>query len=170
MKRISIIVAVASNGAIGKDNDLLWHIPEDFRWFRKHTKGNTVVMGRNTWESLPNRPLKGRTNIVISDRPDDDYDDCIVVSSVSEAIDKMSDTGENFIIGGGSVYRQFLPLAGKFYLTRVHREFDADVFFPEFDIREWKEVYREDHPEKDPENIGYSFIIYERVSRANPDN
>jgi dihydrofolate reductase len=164
MKKISIIVAVASNGAIGKDNDLLWHIPEDFQWFKKHTKGNTVIMGRNTWESLPVRPLKGRTNIVISDRHDDEYEGCTVVSSIDEAIKEMSDERENFIIGGGSIYRQFLPLADKFYLTRVHREFDADVFFPDFNKDQWKEVFREDHPENESQSPGYSFIIYDRVS------
>ena len=123
MKAISIIVAVASNGAIGLNNDLLWHIPEDFKWFKKHTFGNPVIMGRNTWESLPVRPLPGRLNIVISDNPNDSYEGCEIVGSIEESIEKMSDEKENFIIGGGSVYRQFLPLANKFYLTRVHREF-----------------------------------------------
>ncbi len=162
MKIISIIVAVASNGAIGKDNDLLWHIPEDFKWFKKHTKGNTVVMGKKTWESLPARPLPGRINIVISDDPSDYFEGAEMAGSIQEAIDKMSEDKENFIIGGGSIYGQFLPLADKFYLTRVHCDFDADIFFPDFDIEDWKEVYHEEHPEKEPNNLGFTFLIYER--------
>ena len=162
MKIISIIVAVASNGAIGKDNDLLWHIPEDFKWFKKHTKGNTVVMGKKTWESLPARPLPGRINIVISDDPSDYFEGAEMAGSIQEAIDKMSEDKENFIIGGGSIYGQFLPLADKFYLTRVHCDFDADIFFPDFDVDDWKEVYHEEHPEKEPNNLGFTFLIYER--------
>lgn len=162
MKKISIIVAVASNGAIGKNNELLWHIPEDFQWFKKHTSGHTVVMGRNTWESLPLRPLPGRTNIVITDQANDNFGGCVIVSSIEEAIDKMDAKGENFIIGGGSVYGQFMPLAQKFYLTRVHRDFDADIYFPEYDLSEWEEIFREDYPETGPDKPGYSFIIYER--------
>jgi len=162
MKIISIIVAVAANGAIGKDNDLLWHIPEDFKWFKKHTGGHTVVMGKRTWESLPLRPLPGRKNIVISDDPGDCFEGCTMVGSIEEAIKMMQDDDENFIIGGGMVYRQFLPLSHKLYLTRVHREFEADIFFPEIDSSEWKEIYREDHPEKDGVKLGYSFLIYER--------
>ena len=164
MKTISIIVAVARNGAIGLNNELLWHIPEDFKWFKMHTRGNTGIMGRNTWLSLPTRPLPGRTNIVISDNPDDNFDGAIMVGSISESIEKMSEAGENFIIGGGSIYAQFMPLAHKFYLTRVHKDFEADVFYPDFDPAEWKEVYKEDHPEKEPGKIGYTFYIYERIS------
>ena len=163
MKTISLIVAVASNGAIGKDNDLLWYIPDDFKWFKKHTKGSTVVMGRKTWESLPVRPLPGRINIVISDDPNDKFEGAVMVGSIKEAIDKMSEGRENFIIGGGSIYGQFLPLAHKFYLTRVHRDFEADVFFPDFNISDWKEIYREEHPEKEPDKLGFTFLIFEKA-------
>jgi len=169
MKIISIIVAVASNGAIGKNNDLLWHIPEDFKWFKKHTLGNPVIMGKKTWESLPRKPLPGRTNIVISDDPSDCYDSCITVGSIPEAIERMSDEKENFIIGGGMIYRQFLPLADRLYLTRVHKDFEADIFFPELDLNIWKEVYREEHPEKEPEKLGFSFLIYHRTGFCEPE-
>ncbi len=163
MMTISLIVAVASNGAIGKDNDLLWYIPDDFKWFKKHTKGSTVVMGRKTWESLPVRPLPGRINIVISDDPNDKFEGAVMVGSIKEAIEKMSEGRENFIIGGGSIYGQFLPLAHKFYLTRVHRDFEADVFFPDFNISDWKEIYREEHPEKEPDKLGFTFLIFEKA-------
>jgi len=162
MKIISIIVAIGRNREIGKNNDLLWHIPEDFRWFKKHTKGHTVVMGKKTWESLPNKPLPGRINIVISDDPEDNFDGCLMAGSIEDAINQMTDDQENFIIGGGSIYGQFMPFAHKFYLTRVHKNFDADTFFPEFDLDDWTEVFREDHPEKDPERLGFTFYIYER--------
>lgn len=162
MKIISIIVAVANNGAIGKDNDLLWHISEDFKWFKKHTRGHTVVMGKKTWESLPIRPLPGRTNIVITDNPSDKFEGAVVVGSIEEAISKMKEGEENFIIGGGSIYGQFLPLAHKFYLTRVHRDFEADIFFPDFIESEWKETFREEHLSNKPEILGYTFLIYER--------
>lgn len=162
MKTISIIVAVAENGAIGKDNDLLWHISEDFKWFKSHTRGHAVVMGKKTWESLPIRPLPGRTNIVISDTPSDKFEGAVVVGSIQEAVDQMKEGEESFIIGGGSIYSQFLPLAHKFYLTRVHRDFDADIFFPEFDESDWNETFREEHLSKDPDVLGFTFLIYER--------
>ena len=159
-KPISIIVAVARNWAIGMNNQLLWHIPEDFRWFKKHTAGHPVVMGRRTWESLPVKPLKGRKNIVITDDPRDCFPGTFCVGSIEEAVNQMDTEEENFIIGGGMVYRQFLPLAQKVYLTVVDREFDADVWFPVLDGREWKETYREEHPEGDP---GYTFLIFTRI-------
>ena len=157
--RISLIVAVASNGAIGVGNNLLWHIPEDFRWFKKHTRGHAVVMGKRTWESLPVKPLPGRKNIVLSDEPGDYFEGGTSAGSIPEAISLMDPDSENFIIGGGTIYRQFLPLAQKLYITRVHRDYDADTWFPEISVEEWKERFREDHPEGDP---AYSFLIYER--------
>jgi len=159
-KTISIIVAIARNRGIGLNNRLLWHIPEDFRWFKKHTSGHPVVMGRRTWESLTHKPLPGRTNIVITSHPGDCFSGAICVGSVEEAVDQMETEGENFIIGGETVYRQFLALAQKVYLTVVDRDFDADVWFPELDIKEWKEVFREAHLEGDP---GYTFLIFERI-------
>ncbi|TSA38071.1 MAG: dihydrofolate reductase [Porphyromonadaceae bacterium] len=160
-KPISIIVAVARNWAIGLNNQLLWHIPEDFRWFKKHTAGHPVVMGKRTWESLPVKPLPGRKNVVITDDPLDCFPGAIGVGSIEAAVNQMDANEENFIIGGAMVYRQFLPLAQKVYLTMVDREFDADVWFPEPDTREWKETYREEHLKNEP---GYTFLIFERIS------
>jgi len=162
MKKISIIVAVAANWAIGKDNDLLWHISNDLKWFKKHTSGNPVIMGKKTWDSLPVKPLPQRLNIVISDNPQDSYDGCQTVGSIDEAINNMDREKENFIIGGGSVYTQFLPRAQKLYLTKVHKEFDADIFFPEVNMNEWEEIFREDHPESAGNHLAYSFLILER--------
>jgi dihydrofolate reductase len=159
-KPISIIVAVARNWAIGMNNKLLWHIPEDFRWFRKHTTGHPVVMGKRTWESLPGKPLPGRINIVITDDPGDCFPGTICVDSIESAINQMDSERENFIIGGGMVYRQFLPLAQKVYLTVIERDFDADVWFPELNPGEWKETYREEHLDHEP---GYTFLILNRI-------
>jgi len=160
-KPISIIVAVARNWAIGANNQLLWHIPEDFKWFKKHTQGHPVIMGRRTWESLPLKPLPGRKNIVITDVPGDCFPGTICVGSPDAAIALMDEQQENFIIGGGMVYRQFLPKAQKVYLTVVDRDFDADTWFPEIADNEWEEVLRESHPEGNP---GYTFLIFERKS------
>ncbi len=159
-KPVSIIVAVARNWAIGMNNQLLWHIPEDFRWFKKHTHGHPVIMGRRTWESLPVKPLPGRKNIIITDVPGDCFPGTTCVGSVLEATGIMDSHQENFIIGGGMVYRQFLPIAQKVYLTVVDRDFEADTWFPELLPEQWKEVYREPHLDGDP---GYTFLIYDRI-------
>jgi dihydrofolate reductase len=161
MKNISIIVAVAQNNAIGKDNRLLWHISDDMKRFKKITVGHTVIMGKNTYNSLPNRPLKDRVNIVISDNQADRFDGCEMAFSIEEAISKCRDYNECFIIGGASVYRQFFPYASTIYLTKVHKEFEADTFFPEIKPEEWFEVSREDV--KDVQNdFSYSYIILKR--------
>jgi len=141
---ISIIVAIAENFAIGKNNDLLFHLPNDLKRFKQITSGKTLIMGRNTLLSLPKWPLPNRRHIVITDKPDDQFPGCEVVYSIGEAIEKVKNEPEVFIIGGGSVYRQFYPLAAKLYLTLVHKSFDADVFFPEIDFSEWEELSRED--------------------------
>ncbi len=161
-KPISIIVAVASNMAIGKDNDLLWHISDDLKRFKRLTTGHTVVMGKRTFYSLPVRPLPNRKNIVLTDVENEKIEGCTMAYSIEDAIEKMDSGNENFVMGGGSIYRQFLPLAQKLYITRVHRAFDADTFFPEIDTEIWKLVSRED---KEPEKEGgfsFSYEVYEK--------
>lgn len=143
-KNISIIVAVAENFAIGKDNDLLFHLPNDLKRFKKITSGHTLIMGRNTLLSLPKWPLPNRRHIVITDSREDNFKGCELVYSLDQAIDKVENEEEAFVIGGGLVYRQFYPIAGKLYLTLVHKSFKADTFFPEIDFNEWQEVERED--------------------------
>jgi dihydrofolate reductase len=117
-------------------------------------------MGRRTWESLPVKPLPGRKNIIITDDPDDCFPGTTCVGSIESAVSEMDSYQENFIIGGGMVYRQFLPLSQKVYLTVVDKDFDADVWFPELDPKEWKETFRESHTDKEP---GYTFLIFERI-------
>lgn len=162
MKKISIIVAIAKNYAIGKNNELLWHISEDLKRFKRLTTGHQVIMGKRTYESLPVRPLKNRTNIVITDNPGEVFDGCITVYSIDEALAYCNEKEESFIIGGGSVYRQFLPLANKLYLTWVDKEFEADTFFPEIDFSEWKLSEKEEHFSESPNDFSYTFLIYEK--------
>jgi dihydrofolate reductase len=158
---ISIIVAIAENFAIGKNNDLLFHLPNDLKHFKEITTGKTIIMGRNTLLSLPKWPLPNRRHIVITDKKDDNFPGCETVFSIDEAIEKVKDEPEAFIIGGGMIYRQFFPLAGKLYLTVVHQPFEADIFFPEVIYSEWDEVSREDfYDEKN--GFAYSYINLER--------
>ena len=163
MTNISIIVAVAKNNAIGKDNKLLWHLSEDLKRFKKLTSGHYIIMGKNTYFSLPKRPLPNRTNVVITDIPGEQIDDCIMAYSIEDAISKMDPGNENFIIGGASIYRQFLPFANRLYITWVHENFDADTFFPKVDEKEWKIVSKKDFLEPDEKNpFPYSYVVYRR--------
>lgn len=166
-KEIAIIAAIAENKAIGKDNRLLWHLSEDLKRFKRLTTGHTVVMGKKTYYSLPVRPLPNRRNLVITDVPDEQIEGCVMAYSIDDAIAKMDEDRENFIIGGGSVYRQFLPLADRLYITNVHHSFEADTFFPDIDMSQWRlaeesEVYAPD--DKNP--YSFSYVIYERKQPA----
>ena len=143
LSNISIIVAIAKNNAIGKENRLLWHLSDDLKRFRKLTDGHTLIMGRNTFLSLPNGALPNRRHIVISDIPGESFKGCEMARSIQEAIELAGEQDECFIIGGGMVYSQFLPVAGKLYLTQVDQSFEADTFFPEINFRQWKALYTE---------------------------
>ncbi|MCJ7448321.1 MAG: dihydrofolate reductase [Bacteroidales bacterium] len=162
---ISIIAAVSEDLGIGKDNKLLWHIPEDMKRFKKLTYGKTVIMGKKTWESLPKRPLPGRKNIVITDVPGECIDCSVTAYSIDDALSKCEKGEEIFIIGGGSIYRQFMPHADRLYLTRVHKKAPADVFFPKIDPKDWKIIDKEDYKAGDKNDIPYTYIIYEKNSR-----
>jgi dihydrofolate reductase len=160
---ISIIVAIAENMAIGKNNDLLWHIPADLKRFKQITSGHPVIMGKKTWESLPRRPLPNRRNIVITDNPGEQIEGCEMAYSIEEAIALCNPEEENFIIGGASVYRQFLPHAHRLYLTFVHKSFEADVFFPEIDFSQWKRISKEDYPPDELNDFSYSNETFDRI-------
>ena len=164
---ISIIVATANNFAIGKDNNLLWHISEDLKYFKRVTAGHTVIMGRKTWESI-GKPLPNRRNIVISRSLKADsltgaevfpsLDSAITSSIKPEEINK-----EVFIIGGGEIYRQALPIANRLYLTKVHISIDdADTFFPPVDESEWSEVRRESFERGEKFECPFEFVVLER--------
>ncbi len=156
---ISIIVAIANNMAIGKDNDLIWHISEDLKRFKSITSGNTIIMGRKTYESI-GRPLPKRRNIVISRNRDLSIEGAEVVNSLDEALRLTESENEVFIIGGGAIYKEAMPLADRLYLTRVDISPEADIFFPEIDYNEWKEIYNRQSKQDD---IEYTFIDLERI-------
>lgn len=161
MSNISIIVAIAENFAIGKNNGLLFHLPNDLKRFRQITTGHPLIMGRNTLLSLPKWPLPNRRNIVITDKPDDVFPGCEIVFSVGEAVKLVESETEAFVIGGGSVYRQFLPLANRLYLTLVKKTFDADIFFPEIDYSQWDEMSREEHFDEENQ-FEFTYLNLER--------
>jgi dihydrofolate reductase len=156
---LTIIVAIAKNNAIGKNNDLLWHISGDLKRFKQITSGHAVIMGRRTFFSLPNGALPNRRNIVITDCPEDCCPGAEKVASIEEAISICNSNEENFIIGGGMIYAQFLPIADKIYLTVVDRDYDADVFFPEINYNEWAIETEAEHPENDPP---FKYLILRR--------
>ena len=159
---ISIIAAISEDNGIGKDNKLLWHIPEDLKRFKKLTMGQCIIMGKKTWESLPKKPLPGRKNIVLTDNPDEHIEGSITAYSIDDALSKCSKDEQIFIIGGGSIYRQFMPLASRLYITHIHKSTAADTFFPEIHGNEWEEIEKEEHLNDSELNPPYSYVIYRR--------
>jgi len=158
---VSIIVALAENGVIGIENRLPWHLPGDMKWFRRHTLGKPVVMGRKTFESL-GRPLPERHNIVVTADTAYRADGATVVHSIDEALRAAGDAPEVMIIGGESFYRQMLPRTDRLILTLVHADVAGDAWFPPFDWNDWREVERGDHPADDKNPYAFSFLILER--------
>ncbi|MBN1107446.1 MAG: dihydrofolate reductase [Bacteroidales bacterium] len=156
---ISIIAAVSDDLGIGKDNDLLWHLSDDLKRFKKLTTGQTVIMGKRTWESLPVRPLPNRKNVVITDVAAEIFPGAVTAYSIEDALEKCREDKEIFIMGGGSIYRQFMPLAGRLIITHVHSAAEADVWFPRIDMRKWKVAEKEEHSS---EAIPYTYVVYHR--------
>lgn len=156
---ITIIAAVAKNNALGKDNQLIWHLPADLKRFKKVTLGHHIIMGRKTFESL-GKPLPNRTTIIITRNTNYLAEGCIVVNSLDEAINAAKADENPFILGGAEIYKQALEIADVLDLTFVHYEFEADVFFPKTDFNNWKEVSREDFKADDKNKYDYSFVKY----------
>lgn len=161
---INLVVAATENNVIGKDNKLLWHLPNDLMFFKNTTWGMPVIMGRKTYESM-GRPLKGRTNIVITSNPD--YapgNDVVVADSIARAVAESgkTDAKECYIIGGGEIFRQAVPLAHRIYMTRVHTNMDGDTFFPEIDKNEWLLTSSTPFPADARHAFSYSFEIWQR--------
>lgn len=160
---IAIIVALDEQHAIGRDGDLLCHLPNDLKHFREITTGQTIIMGRRTFESLPKGALPHRTNIVITSGNAVHYPGCVVVRSVEEALTHCKEGEKAFIIGGGRLYRSTLHLADQLYLTRIHHSFaDADTFFPEIDFSEWELTEKEAHAADEKHRYDYTFLTYQR--------
>lgn len=167
---LSIIAAVAKNKVIGKDNQLLWHLPEDMKYFRETTRGKPIIMGRKTWESLPEkfRPLPGRLNIVVSRNPAYLAPGATLALSLEEAIALAGDVEEAFVIGGEQLYRQALPLAARLYLTEIDQDFVGDTVFPEIPPAQWTASYRSDLAlSTGTPPLRYAHVIFERSAHAN---
>ncbi|MBI5110338.1 MAG: dihydrofolate reductase [Rhodocyclales bacterium] len=159
---LTLIAAVAKNGVIGKDNRLPWHLPADLRHFKALTTGHAVIMGRKTWESLPEkfRPLPGRQNIVVTRSAAYAAAGATVAGSLPDAVAAAAGE-EAFVIGGAELYQVALPLADRLQLTEIDAEFDGDTWFPARDPRQWREAVREAH--RDETGPGYAFVRYERI-------
>ena len=159
---LTIIAAASENNALGKDNDLVWHLPNDFKRFKALTTGHQIIMGRKTFESFP-KPLPNRTHIIITRQKDYSVPEgCIVVSSLEKAIAACPENATNFIIGGGEIYKQALPFADCIELTRVHAVVDADTFFPAIDESEWQLTHDEFHPADEKHEFAFTFLTYVR--------
>lgn len=157
---VSIVVAIGENYAIGKNNQLLWHLPADLKHFKQITTGHTVIMGRKTYDSV-GKPLPNRRNIIIT-RQDITIEGCEVVKSIEDALALCAGEEEVFIIGGAEIYKQSIHLADRIYLTIVHQKFDGDSYFPEINYEQWIETTREDHQPDEKNKLPYSFITLER--------
>jgi len=160
---VTIMAAIAANNALGKDNQLIWHLPADLKRFKKTTLNHAVIMGRKTYESL-GKPLPNRTNILITRDKNYKAEGCLVVNSVKEALKAAAEVDENpFILGGAEIYKQAMPFADKLDITFVHHQFEADVFFPKIDKKIWKETSRENFKADEKNKFDYSFVTFERI-------
>lgn len=163
---IAMIAAVAENGVIGKDNDLVWSLPDDMKYFMNTTKGHYIILGRKNYESLPPkyRPLPNRTNVVVTHQNGLQLDGAHVVHSLEEAIKFCKENNQKkiFVIGGGQIYKQALPFSDTLYITEIHHSFDGDTYFPEIDMNEWAEVSREPHGTDERHLYPFDFVVYKR--------
>lgn len=167
--RLSLLVAMARNRVIGRNNKLPWHLPADLKHFKFLTMGQTIVMGRKTYESI-GRPLPGRANIIVTRQTGYEVPGAIVVNTIDDALLICERTGsingENFIIGGEELYRQTLKICQRIYITEIQRDFEGDAFFPEFDPNEWEEKQRDRHISENDTNLEYHFVVLDRKVSA----
>lgn len=158
---ITMIAAAGENNALGKDNDLVWHLPNDFKRFKELTTGHYIIMGRKTFESFP-KPLPNRTHVVITRNTDYKPEGAVVVHSMDEALALAKEDPQPFIIGGGEIYKIGLEYADCIELTRVHGKFEADTFFPEIDDNTWELVKRDLHGADERHEYGFTYLTYMR--------
>jgi dihydrofolate reductase len=161
---ITVIAAIAKNNALGKDNDLIWHLPADLKRFKKVTTGHYILMGRNTYESI-GKPLPNRTTIIITRNKSYFKEGCLIANSLEEAIEMAKAEAQIFIIGGAQIYTETIAkdLAEQLDITLVHNNFEADVYFPNIDTKIWKEVARQDFKADEKNEHDYSFISYQKI-------
>jgi dihydrofolate reductase len=160
--KISMIAAMTDDRVIGIENRLPWKLPNDMKWFRQHTLGKPIIMGRKTFESFGAKPLPDRTNIIITHDITYQAKDSIVVHSIEEALQAAGEVNEVMIIGGASFYEQMLPRTDRLYLTYVHAKIEGDAWFPEIDFSEWQEVQRIDCEPDEKNALAHSFVILDR--------
>lgn len=160
---ISMIWAMAENGVIGKDNDIPWHLPLDFAYFKEQTLGKRMLMGRKTWESLGGKPLKGRTSIVITRDTGFQAEGAQVIHTLEEALAEGRKDDELMIIGGAEIYGMMLPYADKLLVTRIHEDFEGETKFPDVPWEEWKEVSSVQGIRNEQNPYDYRFYVYERT-------
>ena len=160
--KLSLIAALADNGTIGKDNALPWHLPDDFKWFKKMTMGKPVIMGRRTWESIGRKPLPGRKNIVLTRSPSSHEAGVEMVFNLQRAVELAGRADEAVVIGGARLYAEALPIADLMYLTRVHAEIEGDTVFPEVDWDRWERRLREAHAADDRHAYAFTCEIWEK--------
>jgi dihydrofolate reductase len=159
---VSLIWAMTDGRVIGIRNTLPWKLPADMKWFRQNTLGKPIVMGRKTFESFGAKPLSQRLNIIVSWDANYQAQDSVVVPSIDAALLAAKDADEVMIIGGASLYEQTLPLAQRLYMTIVHADVEGDAWFPEFDLGEWEEKQRVEHPADDKNPYACTFVVMER--------
>lgn len=156
-----LIAAVAENNALGKNNDLLWHLPNDFKRFKEVTSGHHIIMGRKTFESFP-KPLPNRTHVIITRQKDFKHEGCIVVSDIEKAIEACPENEDIYIIGGGEIYTQSIHFADQLDITKVHHSFDADVYFPEINPDIWELTNETFHPKDEKHLFDFTFQTFTR--------
>lgn len=156
---IILIAAAAENNALGKDNDLLWHLPDDFKRFKQLTSNHFIIMGRKTFESFP-KPLPNRTHVIITRQKDYKVANCIVVSGLKQALEVCPENEDVFIIGGGEIYKQSMEIADLIELTRVHTIIEADTFFPDIDPNDWKLLSEEFHPKDEKHQYAFTYQTF----------
>jgi len=159
---ITIIAAVAENNALGKDNQLIWHLPTDLKRFKQVTLNHHIIMGRKTFESL-GKPLPNRTTIIISRNKNYNATGCIIVNSLKKAIEASANDKTPYILGGAEIYKQAIEIADKLDITFIHHKFDADAFFPVIDNNIWKETSRKDFKADKTNKYDFSFVTFERI-------
>jgi dihydrofolate reductase len=162
---ISLILAMDKNRLIGKNNDLPWHLPADLKYFKEVTSGHTVIMGRKTFESI-GKPLPNRTNVILTTRADFQPEGCLVFHSVEQALSAIDKEEEAFVIGGAEIYKQFIPLADKIYITVIDHPFEGDAYFPDLDESEWRMVKAEQGIKDEKNPYDYFFTVWERIKAS----
>jgi dihydrofolate reductase len=158
---LTLIAAMSKNRVIGKDNDLIWHLPKDLKHFKTLTSGHHIIMGRKTYESV-GKPLPKRTNIIVTRQKNYEAPGCIIVHTLEEAINKASGDSKPFIVGGAEIYKQSIKYANSIELTLIHKEFEGDSYFPEVDLKKWEEVKREHHEPDEKNAQAMDFITYKK--------